>query len=161
MCAAGLAPHHDPVELFVCQTAGSKTWRLYHPVNGDANNQHAQAMVQLLATLLTFLPVMSHAWMHKSPTSGLLPIAVGHALPARPSGDLPPDSLGDPIMEVTLQACSVLVRIKSIGPTTFCCCGDVVTVGKGAASLHLRQRQSSGVNLHIMPGAHHLQNVPM
>ncbi len=57
----GLAPHHDAVELFVCQTAGSKTWRLYRPVNG-------------------------------------------HALPALPSGDLPPSLLGEPIAEVTLQA---------------------------------------------------------
>ena len=31
---AGLAPHHDDVELFVCQTAGSKRWRLYAPVDG-------------------------------------------------------------------------------------------------------------------------------
>ncbi|EFJ41937.1 hypothetical protein VOLCADRAFT_107490 [Volvox carteri f. nagariensis] len=29
----GLAPHHDDVELFVCQTKGSKKWRLYKPVN--------------------------------------------------------------------------------------------------------------------------------
>lgn len=32
----GLAPHHDDVELFVCQTAGSKRWRLYAPVGGHA-----------------------------------------------------------------------------------------------------------------------------
>lgn len=32
----GLAPHHDAVELFVCQTAGSKSWRLYNPVNNHA-----------------------------------------------------------------------------------------------------------------------------
>ncbi|GLC34207.1 hypothetical protein PLESTB_001610800 [Pleodorina starrii] len=30
----GLAPHHDDVELFVCQTQGSKQWRLYKPVDG-------------------------------------------------------------------------------------------------------------------------------
>ncbi|GLI67008.1 hypothetical protein VaNZ11_011104 [Volvox africanus] len=30
----GLAPHHDDVELFVCQTQGTKKWRLYKPVNG-------------------------------------------------------------------------------------------------------------------------------
>lgn len=59
---AGLAPHHDAVELFVCQTAGSKRWRLYKPVND-------------------------------------------HALPALPSGDLEPASLGEPIAEYTLQVC--------------------------------------------------------
>ncbi|MEW5298291.1 MAG: hypothetical protein WDW36_001432 [Sanguina aurantia] len=30
----GLAPHHDDVEIFVCQTQGSKRWRLYKPLNG-------------------------------------------------------------------------------------------------------------------------------
>ncbi|GIL85103.1 hypothetical protein Vretimale_9964 [Volvox reticuliferus] len=30
----GLAPHHDDVELFVCQTQGAKKWRLYKPLNG-------------------------------------------------------------------------------------------------------------------------------
>ncbi|GMH40109.1 hypothetical protein BSKO_08013 [Bryopsis sp. KO-2023] len=29
----GLAPHHDDVELFICQTEGSKTWRLHTPIN--------------------------------------------------------------------------------------------------------------------------------
>ena len=27
----GLAPHHDDVELWICQTQGSKRWRLYRP----------------------------------------------------------------------------------------------------------------------------------
>ena len=27
----GLAPHHDDVELWICQTQGSKRWRLYKP----------------------------------------------------------------------------------------------------------------------------------
>ena len=27
----GLAPHHDDVELWICQTQGSKRWRLYEP----------------------------------------------------------------------------------------------------------------------------------
>ncbi|KAK9820082.1 hypothetical protein WJX72_005919 [[Myrmecia] bisecta] len=30
----GLAPHHDDVEIFVCQTEGQKRWRLYKPVGG-------------------------------------------------------------------------------------------------------------------------------
>lgn len=30
----GLAPHHDDVEIFVCQTEGSKRWRLYKPHKG-------------------------------------------------------------------------------------------------------------------------------
>eukprot|EP00803_Ostreobium_quekettii_P009229 evm.model.scf_368.8 EVM.evm.TU.scf_368.8 scf_368:75707-77381(-) len=30
----GLAPHHDDVELFVCQTEGCKAWRLYGPIGG-------------------------------------------------------------------------------------------------------------------------------
>ena len=30
----GLAPHHDDVEIFVCQTEGTKRWRLYKPRNG-------------------------------------------------------------------------------------------------------------------------------
>lgn len=30
----GLAPHHDDVELFVCQTQGSKKWKLYEPIKG-------------------------------------------------------------------------------------------------------------------------------
>lgn len=29
----GLAPHHDDVDIFVCQTEGSKQWRLYNPRN--------------------------------------------------------------------------------------------------------------------------------
>lgn len=65
----GLAPHHDAVELFVCQTSGSKSWRLYRPVNG-------------------------------------------HSLPALPSGDLEPASLGEPIAEVTLQVGDVLYLPK-------------------------------------------------
>jgi len=65
----GLAPHHDAVELFVCQTAGSKRWRLYKPVND-------------------------------------------HALPALPSGDLEPASLGEPIAEYTLQVGDVLYMPK-------------------------------------------------
>ena len=28
----GLAPHHDDVEVFILQTEGSKTWRLYNPL---------------------------------------------------------------------------------------------------------------------------------
>ena len=28
----GLAPHHDDVEVFILQTEGSKTWRLYNPI---------------------------------------------------------------------------------------------------------------------------------
>ena len=32
----GLAPHHDDVEIFVCQTEGSKRWRLYNPVKAFA-----------------------------------------------------------------------------------------------------------------------------
>ncbi|KAK9802556.1 hypothetical protein WJX73_001613 [Symbiochloris irregularis] len=32
----GLAPHHDDVELWVCQTQGSKRWRLYKPWQGLA-----------------------------------------------------------------------------------------------------------------------------
>ena len=31
---AGLAPHHDDVELFICQTSGAKLWRLYAPLGG-------------------------------------------------------------------------------------------------------------------------------
>ena len=31
---AGLAPHHDDVELFICQTSGAKRWRLYAPLGG-------------------------------------------------------------------------------------------------------------------------------
>eukprot|EP00879_Flechtneria_rotunda_P000471 GHRR01000573.1.p1 GENE.GHRR01000573.1~~GHRR01000573.1.p1 ORF type:complete len:692 (+),score=292.63 GHRR01000573.1:55-2076(+) len=30
----GLAPHHDDVELWVVQTAGTKAWRVYGPLNG-------------------------------------------------------------------------------------------------------------------------------
>jgi hypothetical protein len=30
----GLAPHHDDVELWVVQTHGSKSWKLYKPING-------------------------------------------------------------------------------------------------------------------------------
>eukprot|EP00775_Hariotina_reticulata_P000580 gene580-859_t len=30
----GLAPHHDDVELWVVQTAGTKSWRIYGPRNG-------------------------------------------------------------------------------------------------------------------------------
>lgn len=30
----GLAPHHDDVELWVCQTVGSKSWKLYQPFQG-------------------------------------------------------------------------------------------------------------------------------
>lgn len=30
----GLAPHTDPVEIFVVQTQGRKRWRLYQPVGG-------------------------------------------------------------------------------------------------------------------------------
>jgi len=30
----GLAPHHDDVELWVVQTAGTKSWRVYGPRNG-------------------------------------------------------------------------------------------------------------------------------
>lgn len=30
----GLAPHHDDVELFVCQTQGCKKWKLYEPIKG-------------------------------------------------------------------------------------------------------------------------------
>ena len=56
----GLAPHHDDVEIFVCQTEGSKRWRLY-------------------------------------------PFRKGFAKPSQPSGDLAEDSLGEPIMDVTLQ----------------------------------------------------------
>ena len=59
-CLQGLAPHHDDVDIFVCQTEGSKRWRLYNPRKD-------------------------------------------FALPAQPSGDLPEDTLGDPIMDVTLQ----------------------------------------------------------
>jgi len=29
----GLAPHHDDVEVFVCQLEGSKRWRLYKPID--------------------------------------------------------------------------------------------------------------------------------
>ncbi|KAF8073009.1 RIOX2 [Scenedesmus sp. PABB004] len=32
----GLAPHHDDVELWVVQTAGTKKWRVYDPTNGYA-----------------------------------------------------------------------------------------------------------------------------
>lgn len=32
----GLAPHHDDVELWVVQTGGTKTWRLYAPLAGHA-----------------------------------------------------------------------------------------------------------------------------
>ena len=32
----GLAPHHDDVDIFVCQTEGSKRWRLYNPRKGFA-----------------------------------------------------------------------------------------------------------------------------
>ena len=56
----GLAPHHDDVEIFVCQTEGSKRWRLYN-------------------------------------------FRKGFAKPSQPSGDLAEDSLGEPIMDVTLQ----------------------------------------------------------
>ncbi|KAG2434336.1 hypothetical protein HYH02_012356 [Chlamydomonas schloesseri] len=31
----GLAPHHDDVELFVCQTQGTKAWKLYAPAKGS------------------------------------------------------------------------------------------------------------------------------
>lgn len=30
----GLAPHYDDVEIWVCQTQGSKRWRLYEPLHG-------------------------------------------------------------------------------------------------------------------------------
>ena len=30
----GLAPHYDDVEIWVCQTEGSKRWRLYAPLMG-------------------------------------------------------------------------------------------------------------------------------
>lgn len=56
----GLAPHHDDVDIFVCQTEGSKRWQLYNPRKG-------------------------------------------FALPAHPSGDLSEDTLGAPVMDVTLQ----------------------------------------------------------
>lgn len=29
----GLAPHHDDVEIFVCQTEGTKKWQIYAPHN--------------------------------------------------------------------------------------------------------------------------------
>lgn len=29
----GLAPHHDDVELWVVQTSGTKTWKLYEPID--------------------------------------------------------------------------------------------------------------------------------
>lgn len=32
----GLAPHHDDVELWVVQTAGTKAWRVYAPLDGYA-----------------------------------------------------------------------------------------------------------------------------
>ena len=34
-CAAqaGLAPHYDDVELFVCHTEGRKLWRIYEPAS--------------------------------------------------------------------------------------------------------------------------------
>jgi len=32
----GLAPHHDDVELLICQTQGRKAWKLYNPLNGFA-----------------------------------------------------------------------------------------------------------------------------
>ena len=61
----GLAPHHDDVEIFVCQTEGSKRWRLYS-------------------------------------------FKKGFAKPSQSSGDLSQDSLGDPIMDVTLKVISLL-----------------------------------------------------
>ena len=59
------ATDHDDVELFVCQTQGSKRWRLYEPLDG-------------------------------------------FRLPSRPSGDLPEDVIGEPLMDVVLEEGDVL-----------------------------------------------------
>lgn len=74
-CLQGLAPHHDDVDIFVCQTEGSKRWRLYNPRKG-------------------------------------------FALPAQPSGDLPEDILGDPIMDVTLQVKMLLHQLAHVSIST-------------------------------------------
>ncbi len=74
-CLQGLAPHHDDVDIFVCQTEGSKRWRLYNPRKG-------------------------------------------FALPAQPSGDLPEDILGDPIMDVTLQVKTSLNQLAHVSIST-------------------------------------------
>ncbi len=35
---AGLAPHHDDVEIWVLQTEGSKRWSIYRPAEGPHAN---------------------------------------------------------------------------------------------------------------------------
>ena len=74
-CLQGLAPHHDDVDIFVCQTEGSKRWRLYNPRKG-------------------------------------------FALPVQPSGDLPEDTLGDPVMDVTLQVKMLLYQLAHVSIST-------------------------------------------
>mmetsp|Transcript_19114 Transcript_19114/g.53280 ORF Transcript_19114/g.53280 Transcript_19114/m.53280 type:complete len:526 (+) Transcript_19114:205-1782(+) len=37
----GLAPHHDDVEIFVCQTHGKKRWWLYQPLGGFQLPSHS------------------------------------------------------------------------------------------------------------------------
>ena len=57
---AGLAPHYDDVELFVCHTEGRKLWRVYKPEGR-------------------------------------------FELPSRPSSDLQPADLGQPVLETVLE----------------------------------------------------------
>lgn len=79
LCAAGLAPHWDDVEIFVVQTQGSKRWRLYAPPAppADAGAADAEsARARLLAS--------SH-------------------LANQVSGDLLESEIGQPTMEFTLE----------------------------------------------------------
>ena len=78
LCAAGLAPHWDDVEIFVVQTQGSKRWRLYAPSAplADADAAACTAQARLLAS--------SH-------------------LANQVSGDLLESEIGQPTMEFTLE----------------------------------------------------------
>ncbi|GAX75760.1 hypothetical protein CEUSTIGMA_g3203.t1 [Chlamydomonas eustigma] len=43
----GLAPHHDDVELWICQTQGTKRWKLYAPLAGfELPNKPSQDLPQ-------------------------------------------------------------------------------------------------------------------
>lgn len=43
----GLAPHFDDVEIFVCQTEGSKKWKIYAPPKGwELSNLHSRDLHQ-------------------------------------------------------------------------------------------------------------------
>lgn len=74
----GLAPHYDDVEIFVVQTEGSKRWRLHRP---PADSGASTAAGGLLARC---------------------------HLANQVSGDLQPADIGEPVLEVVLEAADVL-----------------------------------------------------